>query len=129
MTAAGRRALLLVLVWAAGAAAWNIEGVRRLAAGQQALGPTASLAGAAIIAALAIAILVGSRQSRWLLELSCAIVVVLTGIALWSAFTGSADQWPSAGWRWSGVMLNGMGFSAALTLAISARGVSGREHR
>lgn len=108
--------VLLLLAWAAGAAAWNLEGVRRLAAGAQALGPTASLAGAAIIAVLALLLLIGERRSRPLALAAAAIMGLAGGLAIWGAVTGTPDLWPSPGWRIGGVLLNATAVVGALGL-------------
>lgn len=122
MTPAHRRPLALLLLWAAGAAAWNIEGVRRMAAGLQPLGPTASLAGAAVIGLLALMLVVGSRWSRVVVLLASGLILLASGAAVWGAFAGTPDQWPSPAWRWSGVALNAMGLLAAVAmLRIAAR--------
>lgn len=122
MTAAARAALPAALLWAVGAAAWNIEGVRRIAAGDQPLGPTASLAGAAIIGVMALAMLWGHRRSRLLLGAVSAVILLGAGFAVWGAFTGTPDMWPSAAWRWGGAALNALGVvSAGILLARAVR--------
>lgn len=117
--------LTLQLLWVAGAFAWNVVGVARLEAGQQALGPTASLAAAAFVGVLGLAMALGAWRWRLVYLAGSGLMVLLTGLAVWGAATGVASDWPSAAWRVAGAALNGMGLLAALTglwLVITARG-------
>lgn len=113
MTGTRRWPVIVLLVWAVGAAAWNLEGVRRLAGGGQALGPTASLVGAVFIGVLALVLMIGERRSRMLALGAAAIMGLAGGLAIWGAVTGTADQWPSPGWRIGGALLNALALLGA----------------
>ena len=40
--------------------------------------------------------------------------VVMAGIAVYGAFTKDLSLWPSEGWRWAGILLNGIGMIAGV---------------
>ncbi len=107
------------VVWAILSAAWNAVGVVLLAQGARSLGPTASIAAAIVLLVMAIAYPMTIR--RWPVVY---LLVSLTGglaaiSAVVNAFTADPTLWPSEFWRYAGVVLNGVGFAAALVGIVS----------
>ena len=115
-----RRILNAQLLWLLLAALWNGVGVYRIAQGQAAIGPTASLIVAGVL--LALAALLYVRALRWPL-LWCAISlfgVYGAGSAVFGAITGDPSLWPTPFWRWSGAALNLFGLLACLLGILTA---------
>lgn len=112
-------ALPVQVAWAILSAIWNVAGVWMIAQGQRAPGPTASVAGAAVLLALALGWVAAVR--RWPLGyLLLSIVAVVASLgAVVNAFTGDPALWPSEFWRYAGIVLNSVGFLAC-AFAIAA---------
>ncbi len=111
--------MLVQVAWAILSATWNAVGVALLAQGGRSLGPTASIAAALVLLVMAIAYPVTIR--RW--NVVYLLVSLLGGLAAISAvvnaFTADPTLWPSEFWRYAGVVLNGVGFVAALVGIVS----------
>lgn len=117
--AAAGWALPTLVAWAVLAALWNFGGAWQLARGLPAPGPTASpLAGLVL---LLIAVGLGVAVRRW-----PAVFVLLATVAGPAALFGAVGAfvqdpalWPSELWRWAGIVLNGVGFAAAVAAALA----------
>lgn len=89
---------------------WNIIGLSRIANGEQALGPTASIK--VIILLLTIAsVLCISHYKKWRIWYAIFSVVtfLLATSAIAGAFLKDPSLWPAEYWRFSGVALNLIG--------------------
>lgn len=111
--------VLVQIVWAVLAAAWNFAGAALNAQGQPALGPTASAAAGVVLLAIAVLFLVGSR--RWPRTYVAASVFtgLVAGSAVYNALTQDPALWPSELWRYGGAVLNGVGCLAAIRAVVS----------
>lgn len=107
------------IAWAALAAIWNVAGVYLIASGQRAPGPTATLAAAGVLVALALALML--LVSR--LPVAYLVLSVVAGLmalaAVVNAFVQDPALWPSELWRWAGIVLNGVGFVAAAAAVVA----------
>ena len=99
------------------AAVWNIAGVWLVSQGQSPLGPTASLAGVAVMAVLmAIYIFTlkkGYEKSFLLIAFMGALLGLMT---IYGALTKDHSLWPSEFWRYAGIAVNSLapvGFTLA----------------
>lgn len=112
-------ALPVMFAWAILSAIWNFAGVALIAQGQRAPGPTASIAGAIVLLAIAAGLVVA--VGRWpVIYLLISIVVGLAAIAaVVNAFTADPALWPSEFWRYAGATLNGVGLLAAAFAIVS----------
>ncbi|MGL6224233.1 MAG: hypothetical protein ACRC6L_11695 [Steroidobacteraceae bacterium] len=114
-----RGSLVALVAWAIMAAIWNFAGVWRVANGQSALGPTASIAGGLVLIA-SIAALVGTAR-RW--PLVYMLLAVACGLIAFSAVAGAFLKdpafWPSEFWRYAGIAINAFGVAAAAAGAIA----------
>ncbi len=93
--------------------AWNIVGVLLIERGLRAPGPTASFFVAAFLLALALGMFWGARRfvplylgASWLAGLGALWAIV-------QAFRLDPSLWPSASWRYAGVLLNALGVLGA----------------
>lgn len=112
-------ALGVQVLWAVLAAAWNFAGVALARGGGRALGPTATVAGGAVLVAGAVAL--PYLVARWPLIyglLSGLFGVIALG-AVVNAFRADPSLWPSEFWRYAGAVLNGFGFLAAVAAVIA----------
>lgn len=114
------RILNAQLLWLLLAALWNGVGVYRIAQGQAAIGPTASLTVAGVL--LVLAALLYFRALGWPI-LWCAISlfgIYGAGSAVFGAITGDPSLWPTPFWRWAGAGLNLFGLAACLFGTLAA---------
>lgn len=116
----GRPGLWILVLWAMLCALWNGYGAAQLAAGNSALGPTATYAGAGL--ALVLAALFVATSTRWPLvyKLLAAIAAMLGAITIWSALTLDPSNWPSEFWRWAGVAVNALAIVGAVKALFAA---------
>lgn len=112
-------ALATQVVWALLAALWNVAGVYLIAQGQRPLGPTASIAGALALVAIAAALVLAiSRASLLYAGLSGVAAFIALG-AVVNAFVQDSALWPSEFWRYAGAVLNGVGFVAGAAAVLA----------
>lgn len=112
-------AMRVQVAWAILSAIWNSVGVAMIAQGGRSPGPTASIAAAIVLLVMAIAYPTVLR--RW--RVVYLLVSVMGGLAaiaaVVNAFTADPALWPSEFWRYTGVVLNGVGFFAAIVGIVS----------
>ena len=85
---------------------WNVAGVYLISRGLAPLGPTASIATAALLIGVALLMIIGAKKSIYLF-LACSVIAMAgAGAAITGAFTQDPSLWPSEFWRFSGVGLN-----------------------
>ena len=109
-----RKAAVFQLIYLTLAALWNLAGVARIAQGLRAPGPTASLAVAAYLLVVGVAIYAGARRNRGIYLAATLLVGFGTASAIVQAFQLDPSLWPSSFWRYAGVLLNGFGFFGAV---------------
>lgn len=119
LRAAVGRALPIQLLWGVLAATWNFAGVILIGLGQRPLGPTATLAGAFVLLAMAAGFV--ATVNRWpIVYLLISVAAAIFGLgAVWNALTADPALWPSEFWRIAGAILNAFGGAASL-VAIAA---------
>jgi TctA family transporter len=107
------RVLPVQVAWAILSTIWNVVGVYLIAQGQRAIGPTASVAGAVVLMAIAVGFVVA--VCRWpIVHLLLTIAAGLLGLgAVVNAFSADRALWPSEFWRYAGAVLNSAGFVAS----------------
>jgi peptidoglycan/LPS O-acetylase OafA/YrhL len=112
-------ALPVLVAWALLAALWNFGGSWQLARGLQAPGPTASTLAGLVLLAIAAGLIVAVRRwpKRFVLLACVGGLAALVGVV--GAFTQDPALWPSESWRWAGIVLNGVGFVAAVAAVIA----------
>lgn len=111
---------VLQIFWGIGIAAWNAYGMVQLQQGGAPPGPTSSWLVAGF--GLVIAFIFGKDVilDKWLYSLFSLFCCVLGFVAVYGAFTKDPSLWPSEGWRWAGIILNGIGFIACLAGIITS---------
>ena len=97
-----------------GSAGWNVAGVVLMSQGQRPLGPTASVAVAAVLLVLGAGLWIGFCRSRPLYVAISTLLGVGALVSVIQAIVGEASLWPSAFWRLAGAGLNLAGFVANL---------------
>ena len=104
-----RTAVRLQLIYMLLAVVWNLAGLALIAQGMRAPGPTASAGVAAMLLVLMPVVFIGARRFPWLYG-SVTLLVGLGAIsAVVQAFRLDPSLWPSAFWRYAGILLNGLG--------------------
>ena len=93
---------------------WNLAGLALIAQGMRAPGPTASGGIAAYLLALALVIFIAARRLSWLYGLASLLVGLGAASAVVQAFQLDPSLWPSAFWRYAGILLNGFGVLASV---------------
>ena len=89
---------------------WNIAGIWLLSQERLAPGPTASLTGVLLFAALIVIYLLFYKkgyEKRFIFAVSFGALFGL--IAIYGAFTKDPNLWPSEFWRYAGVAVNSFG--------------------
>ena len=100
--------------------AWNIVGVWLLSQGKSALGPTATLTGALLFAALIVVYLILYKKTLKKGFLIAVLIGALLGVmAIYGAFVKDPSLWPSEFWRYAGIGVNSLGV-LGLLFAIKA---------
>lgn len=110
--------LVLMVLHAFLAALWNIAGVWLISQGRSPLGPTASMAGVAVLAVLILIYIVTLQKGYEKSFLFMALIGALVGaLTIYGALTKDHSLWPSEFWRVAGIAVNALaliGFSSAL---------------
>ena len=107
------------------AGAWNVAGVWFISQGQSPLGPTASLAGAAVMAifiGLYIFTLKKGYEKSFLLIAS--IGALAGALTIYGALTKDHSLWPSEFWRIAGIVVNSIsvaGFALAVKVFLQRK--------
>lgn len=105
----------LQILWAIGCIAWNMYGLYLISEGQRPIGPTASAVGAVLCAAFAFLFYWFLKKNlKWQYIILCAVAALMAGFVIYGSFTKDLSLWPSEGWRWAGILLNGMGVIACV---------------
>lgn len=108
------------LMYAALVIIWNVSGVILIANGMRALGPTATLVGAGIVALLAVILVYSWRQNRWIYISVTILFDIGALIALYQAFSSDPSLWPSDFWRYCGIFINLFGVTVQ-SFAVSSQ--------
>jgi len=101
---------------------WQLINVGLIAAEQQPLGPAASLVAVAAMIVVAILLVISVRRFIWLYA-GLSLLLALGALhAIYGAFIGAADNWPSTYFRVIGAAINGVGvIGAALACQLVIR--------
>jgi len=108
-----RPALYVQLTYLSFSLIWNLTGAGLIAAGHAALGPSASIWVALVIALLGVALVIGVNRIPWLYVAVTSITVLGAVIALKDTFTKDATLWPSEFWRLAGAAINAVALIGA----------------
>lgn len=106
--------LFVLLIWALLCVVWNVYGSVQIANGGRALGPTATIAGAVLIAVLATALVVTHRRWVWAYRILAVLGAAMAAFTIWNSFRLDPGLWPSEFWRWAGIAVNALGVLGAL---------------
>ena len=101
---------------------WNLIGVGLMSIGQPPLGNSVSIAVVVIMLALALTLVLTVNRVRWLYSTATGVLTLGCLMALYTAFTGAAELWPSNYFRIFGALINVLGlagFGLACKLIIS----------
>lgn len=112
-------ALPVLVGWALLAALWNFGGAWQLARGLRPPGPTASALAGLVLLVIAAALGVAVRSWPKVFVLLTVVAGLAALVGMIGAFVQDPALWPSEAWRWVGVLLNGVGFGAAV-VAVTA---------
>ncbi|CAI8299217.1 hypothetical protein N8137_04335 [Porticoccaceae bacterium] len=102
---------------------WNLIGVGLIDVGQQPLGASASMTVVAVMLAVAVLIALSANRVRWLYASASGILALGCLSAIYTAFTGAAELWPSNYFRVFGALINVLGligFALACRVIFSA---------
>lgn len=93
---------------------WNVAGLWRVANGQAPLGPSASYLVLFLALGAGVLMVWGAHKApSWYTLASAAMALALLAPIV-GALVLDAARWPSPGWRWGGLVLNGVGLAANL---------------
>ena len=101
---------------------WNLIGVGLISIGQPPLGNSASTTIVVMMLTLALTLVLTVNRVRWLYATATGVLALGCLMALYTAFTGAAELWPSHYFRIFGAMINVLGlagFGLACKLVIS----------
>ena len=104
-----RSAVRLQLIYMLLAVLWNLAGLALIAQGMRAPGPTASAGVAAMLLALMPVVFISARRFLWLYGGLTLLLGLAAASAVVQAFQLDPSLWPSAFWRYAGILLNGFG--------------------
>lgn len=105
----------LQIFWAIGCIAWNMYGLYLISNGQPPIGPTASALGAVLCAVFAFLFWYFLKNNlKWPYIILSAVAALMAGFVIYGSFTKDLSLWPSEGWRWAGIVLNGIGALSCL---------------
>ncbi len=93
---------------------WNLVNVGLTAAGQQPLGPSGSLEMVAAMTVVAILLVVSVRRLIWLYAGLSLLLALAALNAIYGAFTGAPNNWPSTFFRVFGATINVVGVVGAV---------------
>lgn len=108
-----KHALRILLCYCTAVVAWQLAGLTLLANGYRALGPSASLAVAAVTVVIALALVLSHQRLRAIFYALCAFVCWGAASTILNAFTADPSLWPSGLARYVGVAINLAGFVGA----------------
>lgn len=107
--------LFFQIFWAIGCIAWNMYGLYLISNSQQPIGPTASALGAGLCAVFAFLFWYFLKNNlKWPYIILSAVAALMAGFVIYGSFTKDLSLWPSEGWRWAGILLNGIGMIAGI---------------
>lgn len=113
--------LILQILWAVGCFAWNAYGLYLISQEQPPIGPTASAIGAVLCVVFALLFWwLHSRYQKWPYFIVSVVAGLMAAFTIYGAFTKDPSLWPSEGWRWAGIILNGIGTVAAIAAIAQA---------
>jgi hypothetical protein len=113
--------LIFQVIWALLCVGWNAYGLYLLSRGEHPLGPAASATVAIVFAVFAFLFwYFKNRQMRWPYLLLSAVSLLLAAYAVYGGFVQDHSLWPSEGWRWAGIVINGVGGVANAMAVIKA---------
>ena len=101
---------------------WTLIGVGLMSIGQPPLGNSASIAVVVIMLVLALTLVLTVNRVRWLYATATGVLALGCLMALYTAFTGAVELWPSNYFRIFGALINVLGlagFGLACKLIIS----------
>jgi hypothetical protein len=107
------------VAWALLAALWNVAGVYLMAQGQRPPGPTASIAGALVLIAIAAVLVLTVDRASLLYAVLSGVATFMALAAVVNAFVQDPALWPSEFWRYAGAVLNGVGFVAGAAAVLA----------
>jgi len=90
---------------------WNLIGVGLISIGQPPLGNSASMAIVVIMLTLALTLVLTVNRVRWLYATATGVLALACLMALYTAFTGAAELWPSNYFRIFGALINVLGLA------------------
>ena len=94
---------------------WNLIGVGLISIGQPPLGNSASMAIVVIMLTLALTLaltlVLTVNRVRWLYATATWVLALACLMALYTAFTGAAELWPSNYFRIFGALINVLGLA------------------
>ena len=108
-----RRALWGQTAWALLTAVWNLGGITLLAWGHRALGPSPTLGGFMLAIGFAVMFWLAVERSPLLYAVLTSAAGLIGLAAALKAFTADPALWSSESWRYTGAILNAVGFIAA----------------
>lgn len=88
---------------------WNLIGVGLINVGQQPLGASASMSVVAVMLAVAVLITLSANRARWLYASASGVLALGCLSAVYTAFTGATELWPSTYFRVFGALINVLG--------------------
>ncbi|MGH1374341.1 MAG: hypothetical protein ACRBBW_20055 [Cellvibrionaceae bacterium] len=98
---------------------WNLVGDYQRQLGLPSIGPTASVMMAMVMACLCIAQFFSAKHQWKMTYLSLSILFAVGAMsAIYGAFTKELSLWPSAFWRWAGVVVNLIGVLSMSLVAV-----------
>jgi hypothetical protein len=111
--------LPFLVAWAVLAALWNFGGAWQAARGLPSPGPTASALAGVVLLVIASGFFVAVARWPAVFVLLAAVAGLAALVGVVGAFVQDPDLWPSEFWRWAGIVLNGVGFVAAVAALVT----------
>jgi hypothetical protein len=119
LRAAVGRILPFLVAWAVLAALWNFGGAWQVARGLPSPGPTASTLAGVVLLVIACGFVVAVARWPTVFVLLAAVAGLAALVGVVGAFVQDPALWPSELWRWAGIVLNGVGFVAAVAALVA----------
>jgi hypothetical protein len=111
--------LPFLVAWAVLAALWNFGGAWQVARGLPSPGPTASALAGVVLLVIACGFVVSVARWPTVFVLLAAVAGLAALVGVVGAFVQDPTLWPSEPWRWAGIVLNGVGFVAAVAALVA----------